>query len=502
MSKQLESAISLQVQKKQLSESRQKILEIKSSSTRLREFEHETEQRADSLLSEIELLESLLLTDLNPSLSKELTENLDKEEMTSQAPKFTRVDELEIDFIDTRYNWEEYIFSLNKYTEKHALDLKDPFQGLLSPTQESELRQRIKNELSFQPTKCDNIDYMIAVTSGILSGLVDVLFVGAPNDSVLGDKVDSFAGKATEKFAKLLGWNEEKALERGSNPTASAIGFLERKFKVNYDQATTASVGGLVKNLSLKNHHLKSLAHSPDIIGLFFSVLNQFTNTSSFISDGEIITVKSENYELEGHTFLAKLFSGIVNWFGHIMSDWAGSSGTVGQGRRGTGVPIPFYNLFLMFNVGEFGENKQTLATIATKVFEEGYDFRHGITMAIPVALNELIIRFSWSLKAYHYHKQKALDCLPIRSPELQRMLLVGHGALCMVDGIDAYIRGAGNPVALLSRLNLIGWVRFSHLTLKEINSLFNQGKIDHEKFDAYLDKEFKTIMNSFCGSS
>ena len=34
---------------------------------------------------------------------------------------------------------------------------------------------------------------------------------------------------------------------------------------------------------------MKSLAHSPDIIGLFFSILNQFTSTSTFLNDGQLI---------------------------------------------------------------------------------------------------------------------------------------------------------------------------------------------------------------------
>lgn len=78
--------------------------------------------------------------------------------------------------------------------------------------------------------------------------------------------------------------------------------------------------------MSAKNHHMKSLAHSPDIIGLFFSILNQFTSTSSFLHDGQLITIQTETFELQGHGFVSKLFCGVANWFGHIMSDVAGPS--------------------------------------------------------------------------------------------------------------------------------------------------------------------------------
>ena len=38
-------------------------------------------------------------------------------------------------------------------------------------------------------------------------------------------------------------------------------------------------------------------------------------------------------------------------------------------------------------------------ATIATKAFEEGYDLRFGVAMAIPVLVTELSIRLIWSIK-------------------------------------------------------------------------------------------------------
>lgn len=41
---------------------------------------------------------------------------------------------------------------------------------------------------------------------------------------------------------------------------------------------------------------------------------------------------------------------------------------------------MPFYNLFLLCDFGNFGQHRQTLAQIATQVFEQGYDLRHGVT--------------------------------------------------------------------------------------------------------------------------
>ena len=47
--------------------------------------------------------------------------------------------------------------------------------------------------------------------------------------------------------------------------------------------------------ISPQNHHLKSLAHSPDIVGLFFSILDQFQNKASYVSNGRLIRIDTQD---------------------------------------------------------------------------------------------------------------------------------------------------------------------------------------------------------------
>ena len=267
------------------------------------------------------------------------------------------------------------------------------------------------------------------------------------------------------KFAKICGWSPRKGKE---DDVKSAIGFLEKKFPVNYDQRHSGDVGKKFK-MTTKNHHLKSLAHSPSPIGLFFSILNQFTSTATFIDDGHLITIDTETNELQGKNFISKIFCGIFNWIGHIMSDVAGSSGASG---RGSGVTIPFYELFLLCDYGsvQVGQNRFTLAQLATKVFEQGYDFRFGITMAIPVVICDLSVKLVWSIKHYFYHKKPLHECIPTnKHNDLRIMLIVANSTLCGVDMIDALIRSKGNWLKAFMRLNLIAWGRLAMLVIKEI---------------------------------
>lgn len=323
-------------------------------------------------------------------------------------------------------------------------------------------------ELLRAKDKCDKYDYIAAVVCGAIGGMIDIFLVGAPGDSSLESWTDSQVDHAVKAFARKTGWNPRAGKEDNA---ASAIGFLERTFKVNYDQRHSADVGNAF-SMNTKNHHMMSLAHSPDIVGLFFSLLNQFTSTSSFAANGKLIFVNTDTCALQGGNFLAKLFCGIANWFGHIMSDIAGSSGSRGNSGRGAGVVAPFYELFQFCKFGKFsvGKDKQDFAEIAIRAFQEGYDFRFGLAAAVPVIVGELSIRLVWALRWRFQYGMPLKECIPTsRHADLRIMLLLGNGTLCVMDGIDAGVRSGGNFLAFFMRLNLIAWYRFTLLVLKEV---------------------------------
>ncbi len=488
------SAKILNIQQHQLNSTTNKIDEVKCLMSKIEKEQNNNNEVLDELLDNMEsLLNNEKFVISEEEIEQEIV--LINNELNNVEVDYSRkISEVDFIQIDDNISWDEYNKLVDDYMKKHNIKVSDdPFKDLMPLSQQKEIYKRIKEEFTYKSAKCDKYDYLIAGTCGVIGGLIDILFVGIAGDSKLGNIVDEQANKITEKFAEFLGWNKNKSLERGSNTTASAIAFLENKFRINYDQATTYDTNGLVKNLTLKNHHLKSLGHSPDLIGLFFSILNQFTSTSTFIDNGKIITINTETFELQGGNFIAKVFCGFANWFGHIMSDWTGSSGTVGQGRRGTGVPIPFYNLFQLMDFGHFGKKeRQTFAMITSEVFEKGYDFRYGISLAVPVLITELLIKFMFTMKRRFYHKKDWSECIPNASiPELRRMLLVGHGILCLMDGADAYLKSGGELVTFLSRTNLIGWVRFGNLALKELTAWYHEGHLDLEKIDNYLEKEY-----------
>lgn len=320
-----------------------------------------------------------------------------------------------------------------------------------------------KNQELFYSDACDKYDYLTAVACGAIGGIVDIFLVGTPGDSVLGKWTDEQTDKAVMSFAKKLGWNPRAGNEGNVN---SAIGFLEGRFKVNYDQRKPSDVGN-VFNIAPKTHHMMSLSHSPDVVGLFFSILNQFTSTSAFITDGRLVTIKSDTFELQGGNFIMKIMCGIGNWFGHLMSDVAGSSGSHG---RGTGIVMPFYELFGLCKFGSFGEDKKDLAEVAMQAFTEGYDFRFGMAQAIPVVITDLTIRLIWAIRRKFQMHLPLKECIPtMKHDNLRLMLIIGQGTLCVMDIADAGIRSGGNYLAFFMRLNMVAWCRLLSLVLKEV---------------------------------
>lgn len=304
--------------------------------------------------------------------------------------------------------------------------------------------------------KCDRYDYLAAVACGAIGGIVDIFLVGTPKDSKLTAWTDQQVDEAVKIFARKV---VDSPKRDKINDVATAIGCLEDKYRINYDQR-----------------------YGPDVIGLFFSILNQFTSTASFVANGKVITIKTETYELQGHNFIAKLFCGVANWFGHIMSDIAGSTGSRGNDGRGTGIVMPFYELFQFCNFGKFNiqiKNKegeivktiqQDLATLAVRAFENGYDFRHGLAMAIPVIITDLSIRLIWSIRKYFQYEIPLKECIPTgKHEDLRIMLLFGNGTLCLMDTIDAGIQSGGCALVFFMRLNLVAWFRFVMLVLKEV---------------------------------
>lgn len=326
---------------------------------------------------------------------------------------------------------------------------------------------------------CDKVDYMLAASSGALCGIIDIFLVGKPGESPLGNLTDKWFENRTRDFAKLM-----KCPDVDNKSISSIIRWLENNFGVLYDQRGAGDVGSWIFGLTPSNHHFKSLGHNPSLLGAFFSILDQFTHQSHFVSNGQLISLQdvSGGATLKGNNVVSKIFSGLINWFSHLMSDVNGASGSKG---RGMGIPSPLWSWTndviaikskMKIPISEFDKN---INELALELFEKGYDFRFQTTQIIPVVINEMLVRFFYSIRRllrYYAKVEKSKrsftlmwsECEPFSNSTVKRMLTVAHGTFCLIDVGDATIRGIGagggtiNPVEFFLSLNIVGVGRFT----------------------------------------
>ena len=153
----------------------------------------------------------------------------------------------------------------------------------------------------------DGLDYTIAVACGILTGLLDIFWVGElsiETANAWGDeKAKNMVIRIAEKVAKRENPKKDVKFD-----LQRAVRYLEKKFPIAADKATNDFGGGI-------QHHLRDFSHHPTITGLFFSLLTQFTgrvygtNTQGFFMSVAV------DAELIGNSLPEKISLGVIQWF-------------------------------------------------------------------------------------------------------------------------------------------------------------------------------------------
>ncbi len=395
-----------------------------------------------------------------------------------------------MDVLHTKKNNKQFML-LEFSVKENGYEFVSDIKTALSTAQDkfniisTELEESIGALKKLTP-ECDKTDYILATCGGVICGIIDVFLINEPGESSIEKITDKWFANRTEDFARLCGWPGERG------KLSSAIRYLEKKFKIPYDQNGIGDIAKEFLDLTPTNHHFKSLAHSPTILGLFFSILDQFTITSHFVSEGELITFSKvdNDFQLHGNSVSSKLFSGFVNWFGHLISDVSGSSSSKG---RGMGIPSPFWSWTndiisikrkLNIPVGEFDKSVNELAL---EIYKQGYDERFQTAQAIPVFVNELFVRFIYSVRRLvrYFLGMKKNDksfamlwrsCEPFSNVTVKRMLTVAHGTFCLIDAGDAVAHGFAtgfgnfNVTEFVLRLNIVGVGRFTISLYGEVN--------------------------------
>lgn len=327
----------------------------------------------------------------------------------------------------------------------------------------------LDSKIEILSSQADDLDYIVAVASGILCAALDIFWVGEfslkDGRNAAAIQTDDFV----KKTAKLLGCPDDDL--------KSCVKFLEGKFPLASDGNTPGFGGGL-------HHHLRDFAHHPTIAGLVFSLLTQFTYKSyGTNAAGEflILDVPEKSKMFIGKDVPQKILYGSIIWFFHLVSDIAGSSSTAGL-TGGTGIPGPLLSLAKEMSVFPVFRNvksgKNTFSVMLSKLFNGTlfaqhdangkiikdtvlkFDFRGELGVAaefgkqaIPVIANECLVRGFYFLRRFAMEmrrvkpraiadmKQIAWSSVkPGSNPTISRMLTISTGVFTTIDITEAVV--------------------------------------------------------------
>lgn len=388
----------------------------------------------------------------------------------------------------------------------------------------SVINQRIDElnaEIDRLTNHADKLDYIIAIGSGILTGVIDIVFVGEfslERGRAWGEeKVNSFVKKA----AKFTGYKGDSL--------DGAIKHLE-KYGTPSDSVTSKFGGG-------KQHHLRDFAHHPTLVGLFFSILTQFTEMAygtDAIGNFKIEPITNKTFI--GKDIPQKLLFGSVFWFLHMVSDMAGTNATAGAG---TGLPGPLLSLAKELSSLPIFKNSKLVEELRLKISKlfngtllaqhdengkiiKGTELRFDLRtelgiahelgrQALPVIINEVIVRGFYFIRRLYWElkEKKSLEAvewkktLPFRNRTIVRMMTIATGTFTAVDvigaAIEAIIRSGGiNPATIkefVLRVNFVGIGRFAVAVFSDVSMGIKRSKLRNERMD--IRREQIALLNA-----
>ncbi len=197
-----------------------------------------------------------------------------------------------------------------------------------------EVLNKLDKSIDRLTNHADGIDYAIAVTSGIITGIIDATVVGEWNfekakakaNQDINNKVVEFAKKQPNyiPYCNTTLENLKKTPPKPVGPRykpkdpnrlETAIEFLEFQFHLPGDGAYKEDKHMIDGN----THRLDDLCHHPTLVGLVCCIIVQFTGSTKYVNKlGEDINIPvsvTEYGTFVGNNTVTKMFAGVINWF-------------------------------------------------------------------------------------------------------------------------------------------------------------------------------------------
>ena len=355
--------------------------------------------------------------------------------------------------------------------------------------------QRVNSELEQFANKADRTDYAVALACGILSGVLDSLFVG----EFSLEKAQNWAeGKIHDFYLKTARMHNYKGKKAGT----------EELFKFMDDKKGKPAA-------AVKFGKASDLSWDPSLRGLFFCILTQFTGKRYFEKEDGVHGEEIKNKKLLGEDKGQKLFFGIMLWFFHLVHHIADSNKKGTEKPDMPGVPKQICSLAsLLAMIPFFKDSSPEQLTIRSTDLVSACFRKYNLApvigfmkeagkQALPVLLNEVCVRGFYAMRRLTkmLTEKKIADVseldhldwaevFPVTNRTLSRMLMVAHITFVTVDTADAAFRAlveSGGEWVLFStrfaaRYNFIGAGRAAIEIFAEISNEKREAQLLHEK--------------------
>lgn len=293
-------------------------------------------------------------------------------------------------------------------SERAALNLQsrgiDPaavkLEELIDAKEVARIQRRFEGSVGFS-ARLDRTDLLMAIVAGLVGGLVDTLVVRTPATSQLTETVKKLALPSDNWLAGLA--------------------------KVPYDIAWNEEIW-----LTPRYHRVQTVGHDP-LLGLITGTADILRQTCTGIRPDGTLAIISNSGDYPT-TWPAALGRQIL----HTLSDVPTKSG----------VPLPGWAMLAAIPT-------DSERNLAQKMYAQGYDSWHFLTMATAPASVELLCRGYWAVRRARDEEFAEQAVGPVADqPRYQAMTLVAHGVSAGVD-FGAFLIAGSNPLTL----NYAQWI-------------------------------------------
>ncbi len=371
--------------------------------------------------------------------------------------------------------------------------------------------EELNSEIDSLTNHADGLDYAVSVISGIISGIIDSLFVGET-------EIDK------DKIQELL----EKKYH-----TANDSGYKHKNADGNWTS-------------SAMYHRLDDLAHHPSIAGLVASILVRYFRLVVFIdgSDGKphiffadtsspevtalekkeqmkawigaiigglciwLSNLAIQKYEeanseempeplkklikvVGASPLILEVLKTVDVWVGHMMSDVSTSQGIPGIFlsllKEISVLPIIRNTDFRVWVDGLYNKGNMNLSEWG------GVVFTAAKKQSLPVLINEALVRCFFFVRHLAEELKDKKDfrqvnwnsVIPFKNRTVVRMLTISTSTFMAFDIADAAIRSGGFNAACILRINFVGIGRFAVAIGTDIGMGIKKSKKERERSEA-----------------